>query len=237
MIDGFVIESARSLTVLAADTRLADAVLAVHILAGVVALLAGLAAIATTKGGAKHNTAGSGYVLSMAVVVVTAVPLSVWIENWFLLAVAVFSGYLVFSGARIVSRRRSGLTAPAPRDYLLHGTMLGAGAVMLAVGGWGSAVGDPGLAPVLAVFGTIGLALAVRELAGFRTAPAERTPWFERHIAYMGGGYIATVTATVTVNLTMVPPLVRWLGPTAVGVPLIFYGIRRYQPVFGRSPA
>lgn len=50
----------------------------------------------------------------------------------------------------------------------------------------------------------------------------------------MGGGYIATVTAAVTVNLTMLPPLVRWLGPTAVGVPFIFYGIRKYQPVFGR---
>jgi uncharacterized membrane protein len=229
--------SVRSLPVFTADSLLADGVLAVHILAGVVALLAGLAAIATTKGGAKHNRAGRGYVTAMAVVVATAVPLSVWIENWFLLAVAVFSGYLVFAGARIVERRRSGLTAPTPRDYLLHGTMLAAGAVMIAVGGGQSAIGDPGLAPVLAVFGTIGLALAVRELAGFRTAPAERTPWFERHIAYMGGGYIATVTATVTVNLTMVPPLVRWLGPTAIGVPLIFYGIRTYRPVFGRAAA
>ncbi len=32
----------------------------------------------------------------MAVVVVTAVPLAVWTANWFLLAIAVFSGYLVF---------------------------------------------------------------------------------------------------------------------------------------------
>jgi hypothetical protein len=87
---------------------------------------------------------------------------------------------------------------------------------------------------VLVVFGFIGGTLAVRELRQIRAPPNDRTPWFERHIAFMGGGYIATVTAAVTVNLTMLPPLVRWLGPTAVGVPLIFYGIRKYQPVFGR---
>lgn len=209
-------------------------VLAVHVLAGIVALLAGFAAIVTRKGGQRHNQAGRSYVYSMAVVVVTAVPLAAWIENWFLLAVAVFSGYLVFAGARIIARRRARLTAPTGADYLLHGTMLVAGAGMVAGGGWQSATGEPGLAPVLIVFGLIGLALAGRELAQFRHAPGDRTPWFERHIAYMGGAFIATVTATVTVNLTMIPPLVRWLGPTVVGVALIFYAIDRYRPTFGR---
>jgi uncharacterized membrane protein len=217
-----------------ADTVVADAVLTAHVAAGVVALLAGIAAILTRKGGARHNKAGKVYVFSMVFVVVTAVPLSVWIENWFLLAVAVFSGYLVVAGYRIIARRRAGLTEPARADYAAHGTMLAAGGVMVVTGGWDTVSGTPGLAPVLVVFGFIGGTLAVRELRQIRAPPNDRTPWFERHIAFMGGGYIATVTAAVTVNLTMLPPLVRWLGPTAVGVPLIFYGIRKYQPVFGR---
>ncbi|PSP46560.1 hypothetical protein BRC69_03275 [Halobacteriales archaeon QH_6_66_25] len=148
------------------------ALLGVHVLAGLFALGAGFGAIVTTKGGRRHNAAGRLYVLSMAVVVTTAVPLAVWVENWFLLAIAAFSGYLVFGGYRVI-----------------------------------------------------------RQL---RRPPAERPPWIGTHIAFMGGGYIATVTATVTVNLTMLPPLVRWLGPTAVGVPLIVYATRSYVPRFSR---
>ncbi len=91
---------------------------------------------------------------------------------------------------------------------------------------------SPGLAPALAVFGGIGAGFAVFTLLEFRSPPGERTPWINWHIGFMGGACIATVTATVTVNLTMIPPLVRWLGPTAVGVPLIVYATRTYGPRF-----
>lgn len=206
------------------------AVLATHVLAGSIALLAGLGAIATQKGRSRHNTAGKVYATTMGVVVVTAVPLAVWIASWFLLAIAVFSGYLVCSGYRIIGRRRGRIEGPTTVDYLLQGTMLAAGAAMVGAGG----LEVIELGPVLVVFGLIGIALAAREL---RTLRKQRggAPWIDRHIAYMGGGYIATVTAAVTVNLTMLPPLARWLGPTAVGVPLIVYAINRYRPVFAPS--
>lgn len=215
--------------------ELATGTLGVHILAGVLALVSGLVAMATRKGGQRHNQAGKVYVLSMGVVVTTAVPLAVWAADWFLLAIAVFSGYLVFAGYRVITRRRARLTDATRTDWVGHGTMVAAGGVMVGVGGWQSATGESGLAPVLVVFGAIGILLAGRSLAEFRESPDERTPWFGKHIPYMGGAYIATVTATVTVNLTMLPPLVRWLGPTAIGVPLIFSAIRVYRPVFGRQ--
>ncbi|MEY7850356.1 hypothetical protein AB7C87_14290 [Natrarchaeobius sp. A-rgal3] len=215
-----------------AGVWLADPVLWVHVLAGVLALAAGLAAIVTRKGGRRHNVAGRAYALSMVVVVVTAVPLAVWTENWFLLAIAVFSGYLVFGGYRVIARRRTGLTALTPVDYSGHGSMVAVGGLMVAFGGWQMITGPPGLAPALAVFGAIGAGFAVLTLLEFRSPPAERTPWIDWHVGFMGGAYIATVTATITVNLTMVPPLVRWLGPTAVGVPLIVYATRTYGPRF-----
>jgi uncharacterized membrane protein len=210
------------------------ALLGVHILAGLVALGAGLVAITTTKGGRRHNAAGRLYVLTMVGVVVTAVPLAIWVGNWFLLAIAVFSGYLVFGGYRVIQRRRAGLTDPTVRDYAGHGTMLAAGAAMIAGGGWQLLRGPVGLAPALVVFGAIGCSLAAVALREMRQPPAEQPPWVGTHITFMGGGYIATVTATVTVNLTMLPPLVRWLGPTAVGVPLIVYATRTYVPRFSR---
>jgi len=202
------------------------AVLAVHVVAGAAALLAGLAAIVTRKGRTRHNTAGKSYVAAMGVVVVTAIPLAVWVESWFLLAIAVFSGYLVFSGYQIIRRRRNRVAGPAGMEYLLQGSMVVAGTAMVGAG----VLGITELGPVLVVFGVIGIVLAVREVRTLWGSGG--TPWIDRHIAYMGGGYIATVTATITVNLGMLPPLARWLGPTAVGVPLIFYAIGRYRPVF-----
>ena len=216
------------------ETAIADPILLIHILAGVLALLAGVAAIVTVKGGARHNQAGKLYAIMMSVVVVTAFPLSLWTNNWFLFAIAIFTGYLVAAGYRIILRRRSGTTEPMITDYTIHGVMLVVGGGMIGVGGYGAITNTMDLASVLAVFGLIGGVLAVRELTQFRGPSSDRTPWFERHIAFMGGGYIATVTATVTVNLTMFPPLVRWLGPTLLGVPLIFYAISKYEPRFGR---
>lgn len=216
------------------ETIVADPVLWVHVLAGVVALLAGAAAIVTAKGGPRHNRAGKLYGLTMAVVVVTAFPLSIRADSWFLFAIAAFSGYLVAAGYRVVLRRRAGVREPEAVDHALHGTMVVVSVVMIAAGGYGSLTGVVDLGPVLAVFGLIGGVLAVRELRELRVSAADRTPWFERHVAFMGGGYIATVTAAVTVNLTAVPPLVRWLGPTLVGVPLILHAIRTYEPRFGR---
>jgi hypothetical protein len=211
--------------------------LAVHVVAGVVALLAGLAAIATTKGGPRHNRAGKVYGVSMAAVVLTAVPLSVGTSNWFLFAISVFTGYLVAAGYRIVARRRARLTDPTRTDDAFHGTMIVTSLGMIAGGGYGSVAGEMALGEVLVVFGVVGGALALRELRELRRPTNERAPWFGRHIAFMGGAYISTVTATITVNLTMLPAPARWLGPTAVGVPLIFYAIRRYRPRFGRATA
>jgi hypothetical protein len=50
----------------------------------------------------------------------------------------------------------------------------------------------------------------------------------------MVGAYIATVSAFSVVNFTFLPPMVRWLWPTAVGVPLIFIWIRSYRRRFAR---
>jgi hypothetical protein len=134
--------------------------------------------------------------------------------------------------------------------------------ILFGVGAWQTVTGSPGLAPVLAVFGVIGAGFAVGMLRRLQVPPAEQSPWihtggwnkskgfatpewrisvrtyshqYQAHIGFMGGAYIATVTATVTVNLTVVPPLVRWLGPTAVGVPLIVYGTRKYTPRFAST--
>lgn len=215
------------------NATIADSVLLIHILAGVVAVLAGFGAIVTLKGGRRHNQTGKLYAVMMSIVVVTAIPLAVWTDDWFLFAIAIFTGYLIAAGYRIVLRRRGGVQGVTATDYALHGVMITVGLAMIVGGSYGTLTGWMELGYVLAVLGGIGGSLAVRELRQFRVSETERTPWFERHIGFMGGGYIATITAAVTVNLTMLPPVLRWLGPTLVGVPMIFYAIRTYRPRFG----
>lgn len=209
-----------------------DATLLFHVAAGVIALVAGLVALATAKGGRRHRRAGRAYVLAMAAVVATALPLALVQGNYFLFTIAVFSGYLVLNGYRVLSRKRPSPGEAAPLDWGAHLTMAVVGAAMVALGSRILLGGDR-LGVALVVFGAIGLVLAGREIVAVYRPPDGPREWFYRHIAFMGGGYIATVTAAVTVNLGMLPPLVRWVGPTAVGTPAIVLTVLRYRRKFG----
>lgn len=208
-----------------------EAILVVHVAAGALALVAGAGAIATEKGGRRHVRAGRTYVLGMAVVVVTALPLSAVEADYFLFAIAVFSGYLVLTGYRVLSRKRPTPGEAAPVDWAAHLTMIAFGLAMLALGAADVMAGDD-LGWALATFGGIGLVLAGREVRSIRTPADDPRAWFFEHIVFMGAGYIATVTAAVTVNLTMLPPLVRWLGPTLVGTPAIVLTTVKYRRQF-----
>ena len=214
------------------EPRILAATLAVHVAGGVLALVAGLVALATAKGGRRHRQAGRAYVLAMAVVVATALPLALVDGNYFLFTVAVFSGYLLLNGYQVLSRKRPAPGDVAPLDWVAHLTMAGVAVAMLGLGGR-SLLGGDELGVALVVFGAIGLALTGREMVDVYRPPDGPREWFYRHIAFMGGGYIATVTAAVTVNLGMLPPVVRWVGPTAVGTPAIGLAVLRYRRKFG----
>lgn len=209
------------------------ALLAGHVAGGVVALVAGAVALLTEKGGDRHRLAGRVYVAAMAVVVGT-VPVLLAFDptsfgRQFLTLIAVFSGYLVFTGYRVLSRKRPTAEA-APVDWAAAVVVV-VGAVGL--GGWGLFLGADGRAigSVMAVFGAIGATAGLNDLRGFRSSE-RRDPWVAAHLGRMLGGYIATVTAVAVVNLTgVLPPLVVWLGPTAVGVPLSLYWQASYADV------
>lgn len=208
--------------------------LLVHVAAGVVAFVAGLGAIATEKGGPRHVRAGKAYVLGMGVVVVTAVPLALADGDYFLLTIAIFSGYLVLTGYRVLARKRPTPGDAAAIDWVSHLTMVAFGVGMVTLGVYDLRAGET-LGTALVVFGGIGLVLAVREIWNIYRPPDGTHEWFFRHVVFMGGAYIATVTAAVTVNLTMLPALVRWVGPTVLGTPAIVVAVFRYRRRFQRD--
>jgi uncharacterized membrane protein len=209
-------------------TTLETSTLWVHIAAGVVALLAGIVALVTTKGGTRHRRAGQFYVISMGVVVGTVLPLLAFDPSpnrIFLTLVAIFSGYFAFSGYRVLSRKRP-IDAAEPLDWGAAILVVGA---CLFLGGWGLGflLGGDSFGTVMVVFGAIGLLVGITDIQVFRI-PDKRAPWMPDHLGRMMGAYIATVTAVSVVNLSVVSPVVSWLWPTAIGVPLIWYWQRKY---------
>ena len=89
-----------------------------------------------------------------------------------------------------------------------------------------------GVDPVLSVFGLIGTVGTVRDLQVFRMKfdqTRDRKKWIYKHIGNMIGAYIAALTAFSATTMHFLPPILAWLWPTAVFVPVIVWNIRKYK--------
>ncbi|MGB3616550.1 MAG: hypothetical protein WBA12_00390, partial [Catalinimonas sp.] len=79
--------------------------LVVHATTGFVALLAGLLAVVIRKSHPMHRWQGLIFFWAMVGVTLTAVVLALHRDNFFLLAIGVFSGYMTWSGRRALRRQ------------------------------------------------------------------------------------------------------------------------------------
>jgi hypothetical protein len=205
--------------------------LVLHIAAGGAALAASTVAVCAVKGGPAHRRAGTAFALAMAVIAATAVVLAIVRPSPFLFSVGILSGYLTFAGreaARGPDRHKRPASIAAAAAMLLVGVAM-AGVGIAALLGVGAAQTIAGPVPAaLAVFGAIGAALAIQDLAASRAivreAPKAR---IARHLGRMLGATIAAWTAFAVVNFRFLPALVVWLGPTLIVTPLIVYWTRR----------
>jgi len=77
---------------------------------------------------------------------------------------------------------------------------------------------------ILFVLGGILAILSVSDLV-LKTTPDKAAG---RHGGRMGGALIAAFTAFLATNVHVGPALLIWLGPTAIGTPLIIIGIRKF---------
>jgi len=196
---------------------------------------AGAGAFVTKKGGYRHRRLGRVYVGSMGFVSASALLLFVFDPNpsrQFLALVAVFSFYFVFSGYRVLSRKRPS-DSPAVVDWAATVLLVGAG-VGLSVFGATQLLSGAGFGTVMLVFGGIALWFGGNDIRHFRRGSSDPRTWFYEHLSRMAGGYIATVTAFSSVNFTFLPSVVSWLWPTVIGTPLIFLLVRRYRTQFDR---
>lgn len=205
-----------------------EAVRAVHIAAGTVALGAFAIPMLTSKGSRVHRRAGWVFVISIGVVAASALaaaahrlshPSSEEVRR-----VSVFLGYLSLLAANssrtgIRALRTKGRTGrhDGAIDVLFPALLL-AGALTLGI--WGQLIGFP----LAVVFGVVGVVVSVRQLRYWLTVPSSPQHGKYQHMQSMVGASIAALTAFLVVNVRAfgVPErlqLVAWLAPTLIGLP------------------
>ncbi len=185
-----------------------------HIAAGGTALLSGLVAILTAKGGKLHKASGKVFFAAMLAVAISALVIAVAKGNSFLLAIGVFSFYLNYFGYRVLKNRDAKfkwldwvvvLFSVAAAVYMVSSKQI----VLTAFG-------------VLLVYLLAGNILP--QLQSAEKIKEVRRKRVLSHLGYMTGTYIATLTAFLVVNINFVKPgWIVWLLPTAVGLPVIIY--------------
>jgi hypothetical protein len=91
--------------------------IAIHVLAGTLALVAGYAAVLTNKGGKRHIRFGGYFTKVVALVIITGlIGVFVFKRNNFLLVITLLSGYECYSGIRAIKLRGS---KPEWFDYFI----------------------------------------------------------------------------------------------------------------------
>ena len=197
--------------------------LPLHIAAGAIALISAALAVFSEKGKKIHILSGRTYFWSMAVIFLTAIPMSIMSSNVFLFLIAVFSFYLAYSGIRFAKNRKGIATN---LDRLAIGLMLLSGVSMWGLGA-SYFIDDNSQYITLLVFGFLAIALGYADLRSYKNRTAKGKERISRHLTNMLGGTIAVITAVLVVNPPADPEWVWWVLPTALLTPVIFWWNKR----------
>ena len=206
--------------------------LVIHVVAGAIALLTafvGVASKATTVSHRVHVIVGTVFVVSMAIISITGLPLAYIKGSLFLLMIGLFSGYLTWSGWRY-ARNRTG--RPSKVDWAVVAMMIVVGAGLTIYGAWSLIQGNT-FGVVMIAFGGISLFLCSLDLRIFRAGGATGKLRIAQHLSMMLGGTITALTAFSANVLTRYLPSqlepLAWLWPTALIVPIIVIWGRRLE--------
>ena len=199
--------------------------LALHIAAGNLALLAAAGAVIAPKGGRAHVWAGRAFTVGMTTIFLTAVPLALLRPSLFLLLIALFNFYLVAVGW-LRARNRKGV--PTRAEWGLTIAMI-VTALGMGVRGAMMLAGGNSMGTVLVAFAGLGGYLAWRDLQGLRAQRFRGAERIASHLRRMLGGTIGAITAFAVTNVRIEPEFVVWLVPSLVLSPVVVYWSRRVR--------
>ena len=195
----------------------------IHILAGSISLVAAAFAVVSSKGKKAHILAGRTYFWGMAVIFLTAIPMSIASSNVFLFLIAIFSFYLAYAGMRF-ARNRTGTANFF--DWVAIGLMGSSGMVMLFLA-ISYFMNNNSQYITLIVFGFIAISLGYADFKSYRNKSAIGKQRIARHLTNMLAGTIAVITAVLVTNVDIEPVFILWILPTIIITPLIFWWNRK----------
>lgn len=227
---------------------LAFALLVAHIVAGTIAVVVGLVALVAPKpvgrSARTHLRSGRLFLYAMAAVITTSVALTLINFNPYFAGLTAAATVAVFSGYRVLSRRRPDVN-PLHRaralDWIVTLLILAVGLSLTALAATGRVAQN---LPVVYSLGAGSTAYALYDLYRFaRPARFPFTPnlWLYEHLVKMIGGYFGAVAAFSGSVLVVLPPPWRQLWATTLGqalaVVLVLYYRRRLRDAKVRRAA
>lgn len=200
--------------------------LALHITGGGISLLLGNYILFTKKGNKRHKLLGNIYFYSLLTAALVALPMSYLHPNYFLFIIGVFTTYMLLTGKRYLNKRK--IADVKNIDWLLMVVMLVFGLAFIGFGIFNIVQGNS-FGTVFLVFGFVSLLFVYQDNINFRGKSAIKNYGLTTHIQRMLGSYIASVTAFIVVNNTLLPGILAWLLPTLLITPLIVSWTRKYK--------
>ena len=195
----------------------------IHIIAGSISLIAAAFAVLSSKGKKLHILSGRTYFWGMAIIFLTAIPMSIVSANIFLFLVAIFSFYLAYAGLRF-ARNRKGIANFF--DWVSIGLMVLSGVIMLFLA-TNYFMNSNSQYITLTVFGFIAISLGYADFKSYRNKSAIGKQRIARHLTNMLAGTIAVITAVLVTNVNIEPVFILWILPTIIITPIIFWWNRK----------
>ena len=204
-----------------------DLSLSLHIIAGFTALVTGIPAFASRKGGKIHRLSGKIYVLAMLVVAFSSFFLALIRYNPFLFMVGVFTLYMTVTGYRGLGRKQR-KQSNTPDWVLIVFSIMMAAYMLVKTFMMMHLYRD--FVPVVMVFSVTLAVFILRDIriySGREEMNANK--WLLYHIGRISGAYIATFTAFLVTNVQTNPAYIAWLLPTLIGSFVVAYFQRKYK--------
>ena len=204
----------------------------IHVLAGIGALISGALAIILKRNTPKHKPVGRVYFWCMTVIFVTGVFLSVCKGLLFLFFIAIFTYYATIIAYRALRLKNlHNGQKPARLDWFIQfvAGLTFIGLVVFAIYRYMVQHSPDAVIPL--AFGVMGVLGVYRNVKRFIDGPKETMYWLKIHVGNMCGSYIGAITAFVVNQSEHIPvnPILLWLGPTFILVPVIMVELKKIK--------